>query len=552
MSILNDPYLKEQLITYIGNKRRLLPLIHRALGKSGLAPGMTFLDLFSGSGVVSRLGRLMKLKVISNDWEGYAKVLGESHLTLCREDLSPLFGSEKALTELLEQINNLPAPAPEKRYMSLYYAPSHNDIDKADYRKERLFYTRENALRIDGIRDFIDREYPAGRDERTQKIRSLLTALLLVEASKHTNTSGVFKAYHKGFGGHGRDALVRILSPIRLPFPVLPSDLSPADVYSMDANDLVDRLPPVDIAYLDPPYNQHQYGSNYHILNTIALWDRIPAPLDLNERGILKEKAAIRKDWIKTKSAYCYKGRAEAAFRDVMNKLDAGRILISYSNDGLVPFETMMDICESKGQISLVSNEYTKFRGGRQSNSRLHSNIEFVMVIDSRLSSNRRSRNRIRRLMYLKQTALMEKKIYKRELFPESVEGKSGFTLTIGKKELYLRWKKGIYLQFTDGITDWSDSALKKLLSRLEEGACRSRYEELETILSLLQDRAEPSAALIKEIPRRVRMLAHKKTRREFEEIISGLNTLNKTIDISSIDRELEAIKIQAEKRFRE
>ena len=119
----------------------------------------------------------------------------------------------------------------------------------------------------------------------------------------------MFKAYHKGFGGHGKDALSRILAPIVLPFPRLPSSLSPAKVYSMDANRLVRELPPVDIAYLDPPYNQHQYGSNYHILNTIALWDRIPAPLALNARGELLEKAAIRKDWVNTRSSLLLQGQ---------------------------------------------------------------------------------------------------------------------------------------------------------------------------------------------------------------------------------------------------
>ena len=442
LSILNDPYLKEQLITYIGNKRRLLPLIQKTLSTSSCTKGMRFLDLFSGSGVVSRLGRLMGFQVISNDWEEYARILGESHLSLCREDLSRLFGSESELHSLLEMINNLP-PLPEERgYMSRYYAPSHMDIQKADYRRERLFYTRENALRIDSIRSFIEDRYPAGKDETTDESRYLLISLLLGEASKHTNTSGVFKAYHKGFGGHGKDALNRILAPINLPFPQLPTGLSPAEVHCMDANRLARELPPVDIAYLDPPYNQHQYGSNYHILNTIALWDRIPAPLELNGKGVLREKAAIRKDWIKTRSPYCYRGQAEEAFRDVLDNLDAGRILISYSNDGLIPFETMMDICENKGRVSIVSNEYTKFRGGRQSNSRLHSNIEFVLVIDSRKTANSRTRNRIRRLMLLRQAALMEKKVYKRDCFPEAVEGCRDFKLVYRNRTASLTLEK--------------------------------------------------------------------------------------------------------------
>ncbi len=552
MSILNDPYLKEQLITYIGNKRKLIPLIYKALNTSSCSPGMRFLDLFSGSGVVSRLGRLMGFQVISNDWEEYARILGESHLSLCREDLSRLFGSESRLQALLDSINSLPTPSDEEGYMSRYYAPSHMDIQKADYRRERLFYTRENALRIDAIRNFIDREFPSGRDERNEKTRALLIALLLGEASKHTNTSGVFKAYHKGFGGHGKDALNRILAPITLPFPRLPSGLASAEIHCRDANRLVRELSPVDIAYLDPPYNQHQYGSNYHILNTIALWDRLPAPLELNGKGVLREKAAIRKDWTKTRSPYCYRGQAVEAFKDVLENLDARRILVSYSNDGLIPFESMMDICENKGRVSIVSNEYTKFRGGRQSNSRLHSNIEFILAIDSSRTANSRTRNRIRHLMLLRQAALMEKKVYKMDCFPESIRGCRDFELQFGNRRVRLSWKNDFQLQIADSIVDWPVRSLRAFIARLDKGACVSRMEELETILSLIESGKSSSASLLKEIPRRVRMLAHKKTRNEFEMIIGRLEKMKKTFNLNSIDRDIEAVKIQAEKRFEE
>ena len=33
------------------------------------------------------------------------------------------------------------------------------------------------------------------------------------------------------------------------------------------------QLGPVDLAYLDPPYNQHRYDSNYHVWETIVAWD---------------------------------------------------------------------------------------------------------------------------------------------------------------------------------------------------------------------------------------------------------------------------------------
>ena len=78
-----------------------------------------------------------------------------------------------------------------------------------------------------------------------------------------------------------------------------------------------------DIVYLDPPYNQHQYGSNHHLLNTLVKWDRIPEELNLGPDGRLLRKAAIRRDWKDTKSDYCYRNSSEAAFSSLMDSLTA-------------------------------------------------------------------------------------------------------------------------------------------------------------------------------------------------------------------------------------
>lgn len=512
--------------------------------------------MFAGSGVVSRLARLMGYNVYSNDWEEYSRILGESHLTLNQNDIPELFGSADSLQDLLNNINNLSSPSEEEQYMSIYYSPSDKDIQKADYRVERLFYTRENALRIDAIRNYIEIHFPPNSTGNNLKIRNLLIGLLLGECSKHTNTSGVFKAFHKGFGGHGKDALQRILKRIELPYPVLPQNSPPAKIFCTDANSLSKsvHLPDADICYMDPPYNQHQYGSNYHILNTIALWDKIPAPMILNEKGVLKEKAAIRKDWIKTRSSYCYKNKAFEAFSELLQNTRSKRILISYSNDGVIPFETMMNICEEKGKISIISNEYTKFRGGRQSNHRLHSNIEFVLAVDTGLPSNTYSRNKIRKILLLRELALMEKKIYKIEslnkLFPELTENRID-TLLYGKK-LKFHLKESLILTIENDLNDWSSASLRKLIILFEKCACKSRSEELNQIFSIIEKKGLKSSTVKKEIPRRIRMLAHKKTKSEYTEILAQMNQLKAKYDLSTIDSEIEQIKIQAEIRFKE
>jgi len=557
LSILNDAYLKEQLITYIGNKRRLLPLIQEALWNPSRENSI-FLDLFSGSGVVSRLARLMGYNVIANDWEEYSRVLGESHLKLNRSDIVRLFGSSRTLKNLLNDLNTLPQPDESDCYMSRYYAPSDSDIHKADYRKERLFYTRENALRIDAIRNYIEKNFPEGSGTDTMAIRSLLIGLLLCESSKHTNTSGVFKAYHKGFGGHGQDALSRITGRIELSYPVLPSEYCKgAQIFCRDANELVmdKTLPSADTAYLDPPYNQHQYGSNYHILNTIARWDKIPAPLELNEKGVLKEKAAIRRDWVRTKSPYCYKRTADLAFSELMEHLDARRILISYSNEGLIPFEKMMEICEKRGNISIISNEYTKFRGGRQSNSRLHSNIEFIMVVDTEKKKSSYSKNRIRRMILFREIALLQKKVYSRQRLFElgSRKDQEQVIFEIKGKEAVFRIKWAVFIQCESDLSSWSKGNLEKLYQLLVKCACGTRSEELNEIFNCILEEPENSPErLMKEIPRRIKMIAHKKTKDEYFLMLEKYEKLRLLSETNCIDKQIIQIKIQAEKRLRE
>ncbi len=376
----NSDFLTKQIIAYIGNKRRLLDLIYKAIQTiiKDVKPGLRFFDVFAGSGIVSRLGKELNFEIFTNDWEEYSFILNNGFIRTNNRDIPRVFGSENDLMNLMEELNNLPDPKASDCYISKYFAPKSFNVDDVDFRKERLFYTRDNALTIDKIRNYIEKNYP---NEDRPEARNILLSLLIYEVATHTNTSGVFKAFHKGFGGHNRDAIKRILSPIRMSKPILIDSDFPVHVYQEDSNKLIKKIKDIDIAYLDPSYNQHQYGSNYHMLNTIALWNKIPASLDLDEQGVLKEKAAIRKDWVKTKSNYCYQDSAVSSFQDLIENLDARHILISYSTDGIIPFDVMKDICAQKGKISIVTNGYTKYRGGKQSNNRLNTNIEFILTI---------------------------------------------------------------------------------------------------------------------------------------------------------------------------
>ncbi|MBQ3965769.1 MAG: DNA adenine methylase, partial [Treponema sp.] len=413
----DSPYLTKQIIAYIGNKRKLLSLIYSALQESGvkISDGISFADLFSGSGVVSRFAKSLGFEVYANDWEPYAEILSRGFVALNQSEWKTIFGGEEAFSALIEKINSLPSPQPEDQYIARYYAPHTDDVAQADFHRERLFYTRQNALALDKIRNYIEENFPDASDKR----RHILIALLIYEAATHTNTSGVFKAFHKGFGGHGKDALGRILAPIALHEPVLIDSQKPVHVFREDANVLAATLPELDVVYLDPPYNQHQYGSNYHLLNTIAEWDKIPEPMDLDEDGVLVNKAAIREDWVKTRSLYCYKKTATDTFRDLLQHIRAKLILVSYSSDGIIPFDEMKKICLEKGYVSIVTSGYTVYRGGKQSNSRKNSDIEFILAIDTSRKAKPECSERIDKVILEKRILLLLKRRFNRNRLDE-------------------------------------------------------------------------------------------------------------------------------------
>jgi len=588
------PYLTQQIIAYIGNKRRLLPLIYRAIQRiygDTLPPSLTFVDPFAGSGVVSRLAKLLGFQVVSNDWEPYAAILGRAYLETNASDIEELFGSFGQFEQVLHHLNTLPDPPLEEQYIARYYAPSSDDIEKADYRKERLFYTRQNALRIDRIRNEIDRLYPPASRERLSQCRDILIALLLYEAATHTNTSGVFKAYHRGFGGHGKDALGRILRPIHLEPPPLIDSLAPCRMYGEDATFLIRSLGrSFDLVYLDPPYNQHQYGSNYHLLNTIVLWDKAPVPLELGPDGRLKNKAGIRKDWKRTKSPYCYRETAIEAFSELLSAIDAEDLLISYSTDGIIPFETLRDLCAEGGKLSILTNEYITYRGGKQSNHRRDRNVEFILWVRRRGKRSERERrehqglpvriarppdlqgpfpqggtsgkslhDEVDRVLTMHRLQLLLRRVYRRDFLckaftvvPEGA-GRYRVQIPLGKTSVPVLFRYLVEPVGPVNLQSHSTEDLVLLEKSLQSAVCSTRKEELDTLLEVLphaegRDRGWYQRKILTVL----RKLAHRKYRLLFWEAWNRVAEVLPSLTNGELRwrEELERIRSVAELRF--
>lgn len=393
--ITKDNYLKNNLIAYIGNKRRLLPFIENAF-LNILEEDKnikTALDLFAGSGSVSRLLKTLNLKVYSNDWEYYSYILNYAHICINEKDVKNMFKHTGGVENTINIINNIETINDKDRYISKYYAPL--DDNNPDLKNERLFYTQYNATRIDIIRHNIEELYK--NKAINKKEYYYLLASIIYEGATHTNTSGVFKAFHSGFGGRNKDALKRILSPISLKELSLYDGIK-GEVSMLDANEYVlkNKDKHFDLLYLDPPYNQHQYGSNYHLLNTIALWDKPEINREIYINGKKTDKGGIRKDWVKTKSDYCYKKTAKDAFKNLIDNINASHIVLSYSTDGIIDYDDLISILESKGKLKIVTSEYTKYRGAKRSVINKTKNVEYLFIVDTKKTNKNNKNNNIK------------------------------------------------------------------------------------------------------------------------------------------------------------
>jgi adenine-specific DNA-methyltransferase len=530
------PYLTSQLIAYIGNKRALLRFLYDVFcevarkAEGGKTGALAFLDPFAGSGAVSRLARMMGFSVAANDWEPYSNVINSCHVVLSPGEVNSLFRSLGGLERILEELNSLPSPSEDSCYIARHYAPRRTE--SADWATERLFYTTENALRIDAIRQRIEEMYPGEpTDPAARKRKTALVAPLLYEAATHTNTSGVFKACHRGFGGHGRDALTRIMAPIRLEPPVLVEAAAPSTVACEDALEFL-KGKEADICYLDPPYATHQYGSNYFMLNSIALWDRLPVSQARGADGRLLEKAGIRGDWTKTRSAFCYPSSALPALRQVVQAVDCRHLVISYSDEGLISLEELCDLLSETGDLSVHVTGYVKYPGGKQSLGRRTSNIELALVVDRHHGP---ARSRTSETFREVTTARLMGRAFNPERIRQSFFTEPGGIILDpagARLRLAMRhhWRFAPEARAPSFSSGFEADRFIELLSFCEVPDVKEEIEVLVHATGAEHDGAEKKR-LLREILRLFNKLAHRKYAREFASTLEVLQRLAEDLE---------------------
>lgn len=377
-------YLQDQLITYIGNKRALLPFIGQGIQivqKKLNKEKLKCIDIFSGSGIVGRYLKQYSSELFVNDLELYSTIINKCYLTnkseIDIEYLHKLFDDLKnKIDSRMQEIDLQRKNGTYKHpgFISELYAP--NDSQNIQ-KTERCFYTPYNANYLDIARQLIETDIP-------EEYKPFFIAPLLSEASIHANTAGIFKGFYKNsktgtgqFGGNGKNALSRIMGNIELKFPLFSDAECPVQIFNDDANTLTSKDGKLadelfDLAYFDPPYNQHPYGSNYFMLNLVAKYER-------PDTEKISRVSGIPKDW--HRSSYNKKKQVAEVFFNLVNSIKAKYVLISFNSEGFITRQEMIDLLSKCGKVQVLESEYNAFRGSRNLSGRSIYVKEYLFLV---------------------------------------------------------------------------------------------------------------------------------------------------------------------------
>lgn len=259
----------------------------------------TFLDGCAGSGSTSIHASDLGFNVVSNDLMQFSKCVVEGSVNLPRDKFRECLNH-------VNMMNNLTG------IEGFFFK---NFSENAG----RLFFTNHNAKKIDACLSYVETI-----DAETSK--NYLLYCLLEGISRVSNTMGVYAAFKKEFK---KSALNELLLNREKT-----SGKCNAKTFNMDIIELLRaNIVNEDILYIDPPYNNRQYGPNYHIYETLVKNDNPKIKIVKNEES----KAGLRDDWIEECSSdFCNKIKAKELLKDIIKETSAKYIYISYNSDGIL------------------------------------------------------------------------------------------------------------------------------------------------------------------------------------------------------------------------
>lgn len=333
---------------YIGNKESMVEEIDSFIeSRVESEEPLTLFDAFCGTGAVSdRLKN--KFNLVINDNLKWATIYTAGRL------YAPSCHFERLGFDPFAFLNQ----SDEKVQGFIYknYAPTESS---------RMYFTPENAARIDYFRKQIEEWHKNKLLSEAEYM--LLLASLVESVSRVSNTAGVYGAFLKKWDG-------RALKPIEFIKPAYNAcDSLNIKIYNDKTENIISDVK-CDILYLDPPYTQNQYGTQYHLLETLILNDHPSVSKVTGSRPVMP----MRSDWSKEYKAHILLDK-------IIANTTARYIVMSYNNDGLMSKEYIEAVMKRYGKPETYCCKkisYKKYQNWKSQNHKEH--FEYLFFVEKK------------------------------------------------------------------------------------------------------------------------------------------------------------------------
>ena len=308
------------MIKYIGSKRALLGQVTGAV--AGLLPqGGLVCDLFSGTARVGHALKRQGFQVWSNDLNTYAHVLATAYV---QADRDRWIDRAAAVLEELRQVK------PEAGWFTRAFC------------EDARYVHPDNGARIDAMRERIE---ALGLEP---ELKAIALVSLMEAADRVDSTAGVQMAYMKRWAP-------RALKPLELRLPdILPAVGAPCRATQGDAVAMAAEVE-ADLVYLDPPYNQHSYLANYHVWESLVLWDRPETYGVANKRVDVKTR----------KSAFNSRPGIGPALKAVVERVRAPNLIVSFNDEGYLSRADLVEMLSARGHVQVMEIAHPRYVGAR-------------------------------------------------------------------------------------------------------------------------------------------------------------------------------------------
>lgn len=323
---------------YLGNKTRMLENINSVILDNNITEGI-FCDLFAGSGSVGDYFK-ERFQIISNDYLHSLSIVNKAKLE--NKDI-PSFKDfiKKYGVDPFTYFNNKIYISDSQFFITNNYSPKGN----------RQFFTEKNATKIDGIRIEIEKLYKDFIIDL--KERNFLIASLIESVMGVSNTTGTYEAYLKNWDNRALKEFE--LQPINIRKA---NKIFNNTIYNKDSNELLRKING-DVLYIDPPYTVTDYNSAYHVLESISKYDYPTIG------GITGRRKEITK-----KSKYTKKKQALINFEDLFRQANFNHILVSYSTQGLVSVDELVELAKKfaiNNEVKVYEFPFREYKNIRSS-----------------------------------------------------------------------------------------------------------------------------------------------------------------------------------------